>query len=181
MGSLWDPFRVLAERAARSSSFDVRVPVYNWPDQATLYSLLALYKALAQADGSVPPATRAALALVAAPLLVPHGVSLRKYGLSPRAVVEDRELWRCAVSFFEKSRLQSCLGSVMLLNVLREVASALFWPLTRPQGLARVLSPPHWAATCLRRVSHGLIHTRGDHLTLPPSCWQAGCTHHPSH
>ena len=100
VGSLWDPFRVLAERAARSGSFDVRVPIYKWPDQATLYSLLALYKALEQANGPVPPATRAALALVAAPLLIPRGVSLREYGLSPRAVVEDRELWMCAIGGF---------------------------------------------------------------------------------
>ena len=101
VGSLWDPFRALAERAARSSSFNVRVPIYKWPDQATLYSLLALCKALEQA-GSVPPATRAALALVAAPLLIPRGVSLREYGLSPRAVVEDRELWRCAIGGLPK-------------------------------------------------------------------------------
>ena len=113
VGSLWDPFRALAERAARSSSFDVRVPIYKWPDQATVYSLLQLYRSLSQANGSVPLATRAALALVAAPLFVPCGVSLREYGLSPRAIVEDRELWRCAVACCKRSRLHSCLGTLM--------------------------------------------------------------------
>ena len=94
MESQWDPFRGLAGRALRSSSFDERLPNHKAPDQVTLYSLLVFCRSLSQADGPVPPATAAALALIAAPFFLPRGVSLRENGLSPRAVIEDRDLRR---------------------------------------------------------------------------------------
>jgi len=44
--------------------------------------------------GSLPGGTLALLCACGCPFLLPHGVSLRKFGLAPKAVLERGELHR---------------------------------------------------------------------------------------
>ncbi len=47
-----------------------------------------------QDTGSLPGGTLALLCACGCPFLLPHGVSLRKFGLAPKAVLEGGELHR---------------------------------------------------------------------------------------
>lgn len=94
LDNMWDPSRVLAERAFWEQT-DVLVPIRRLPNIDTLFSLCMLFKALAQSEGPPTPATVALLSAIACPFLVPRGISLRKYGRLPKAVVEDGDLTRC--------------------------------------------------------------------------------------
>ncbi len=94
--ALWDPFRDLIQRAY-SRHTDVRVPLRHEHSHATLWSLYMLGRAVlhrCQDTGSLPGGTLALLCACGCPFLLPHGVSLRKFGLAPKAVLERGELHR---------------------------------------------------------------------------------------
>lgn len=94
--ALWDPYRGLMLRAYARHT-DVRVPLRSEYSLATLWSVYMLSRAAMhryQENSSLAKGTLGLLCAFGFPFVLPHGVSLRKYGLAPRAVLEGEELHR---------------------------------------------------------------------------------------